>query len=59
MHPHYAPQVTFVNASKGKMALKKTQGFFDVFPRPLKTEGHGRVVLEVGDWIDGMNHSGE
>ena len=37
------------------MALKETQGFFDDSRRPRVTEKYGCVVLEVEDYIDGIN----
>lgn len=37
------------------MALKSTQGLFDVPDRPRVIEQYGCVVMEVEDWIDAIN----
>jgi hypothetical protein len=37
------------------MALKETQGLFDVEGRPRTIPQYGCVVMEVEDWIDGIN----
>jgi aldose 1-epimerase len=37
------------------MALKSTQGLFNVTERPRVIEQYGCVVMEVEDWIDGIN----
>ncbi len=37
------------------MALKKTQGLFDNADFPRTIPQYGCVVLEVEDWIDGIN----
>jgi aldose 1-epimerase len=40
----------------GTMPIKKTQGFFDN-PSKLRTvPQYGCVVMEVQDWIDGINN---
>jgi aldose 1-epimerase len=48
-------QVYSCNFQNGSMALKKTQGLFDDpgFPRTIPQ--YGCVVLEVQDYIDGIN----
>ena len=38
------------------MALKKTQGIFDDPRYPRTIPKYGCLVLEVQDWIDGINH---
>ncbi|KAK7417747.1 hypothetical protein QQX98_004403 [Neonectria punicea] len=40
----------------GSMALKKTQGLFDEPDFPRVIPRYGCVVLEVQDYIDGINH---
>ena len=40
----------------GTLALKKTQGFFDDASHPRVVEKYGCMVMEVQDWIDGINH---
>lgn len=40
----------------GTLALKESQGLFNVSDRPRVTEKYGCVVMEVEDWIDGVNH---
>lgn len=49
-------QMYSCNFQDGTMALKKTQGHFDdpKFPRVIPK--YGCVVLEVQDYIDGINH---
>lgn len=37
------------------MALKSTQGLFNVTDRPRVIEQYGCVVIEVEDWIDAIN----
>jgi aldose 1-epimerase len=37
------------------MALKQTQGFFNDTSRPRVIEQYGCIVMEVEDWIDGIN----
>lgn len=37
------------------MALKKTQGLFNVTDRPRTIQQYGCIVMEVEDWIDGIN----
>jgi len=48
-------QLYSCGGQNGSMALKKTQGLFDVPDRPRVIEQYGCVVLEVEDWIDGIN----
>lgn len=36
--------------------MKQTQGFFNDSSCPRVVEKYGCVVLEVEDWIDGINH---
>ncbi|KAK1818803.1 hypothetical protein LTR12_006730 [Friedmanniomyces endolithicus] len=40
----------------GTLALKETQGFFNDSSRPRVAKKYGCVVMEVEDWIDGINH---
>lgn len=40
----------------GTFPLKSTQGFFDDTSRPRVAEKYGCVVMEVEDWIDGINN---
>jgi aldose 1-epimerase len=49
-------QLYTCNGQNSSMALKKTQGLFDnpKFPRTIPQ--YGCVVLEVQDYIDGINH---
>ncbi|KAK0747687.1 galactose mutarotase-like domain-containing protein [Apiosordaria backusii] len=50
-------QMYSCNGMNGSMPLKTTQGIFDDeenFPRTIPQ--YGCVVLEVQDWIDGINH---
>lgn len=37
------------------MALKSTQGLFDAEGRERTIQQYGCVVMEVEDWIDGIN----
>ncbi|KAK3344391.1 aldose 1-epimerase [Lasiosphaeria hispida] len=48
-------QMYSCNGQNGSMALKTTQGIFDdpAFPRAIPQ--YGCIVLEVEDWIDGIN----
>jgi aldose 1-epimerase len=39
----------------GTQALKKTQGFFNDASKPRVVPKYGCVVMEVEDWIDGIN----
>jgi aldose 1-epimerase len=41
--------------SPGALALKKTQGFFNDTSRPRVTKPNGCIVMEVEDYIDGIN----
>jgi len=50
-----ALQVYSCNSMNGSMALKNTQGLRDVPAFPRTIPQHGCVVLEVEDWIDGIN----
>ncbi|PVH70839.1 aldose 1-epimeras-like protein [Cadophora sp. DSE1049] len=49
-------QVYSCGGQNGSVALKSTQGLFDVEDRPRVIEQYGCVVMEVEDWIDGINH---
>ena len=40
----------------GTFALKETQGFFNDSSRPRVAKKYGCVVMEVEDWIDGINN---
>lgn len=51
-----ALQVYSCAGQNGSVALKRTQGLFGVEDRPRVIEKNGCVVLEVQDWIDGINH---
>lgn len=51
-----ALQVYTCNNMNGTFPLKKTQGFFGDPTRPRVTNKYGCVVIEVEDWIDGINH---
>ena len=47
----------FANGKTGTLPLKKTQGFFGEDARfPRVVPQYGCVVLEVQDWIDGINN---
>ncbi|KAI9642825.1 hypothetical protein NHQ30_008558 [Ciborinia camelliae] len=48
-------QVYSCGGQNGSMALKETQGLFDVSDRPRTIQQYGCVVMEVEDWIDGIN----
>jgi aldose 1-epimerase len=48
-------QVYSCGGLDGSMALKSTQGLHDVADRPRVIEEYGCVVMEVEDWIDGIN----
>lgn len=41
---------------KGTFPLKSTQGFSNDSSHPRVTEQYGCVVMEVEDWIDGINN---
>ena len=47
---------TDADSIAGTFPIKSTQGFFDNADRPRVTEQYGCVVLEVEDWIDGINN---
>ncbi|KAK5134546.1 hypothetical protein LTR08_006331 [Meristemomyces frigidus] len=49
-------QVYTCNTMNGTLALKETQGFFNDSSRPRVSEKYGCVVMEVEDWIDGINN---
>ena len=49
-------QVYSCNFQNGTTPLKRTQGFIDNPARPRVIPQYGCVVLEVQDWIDGINH---
>jgi hypothetical protein len=40
----------------GTMPLKKTQGFFGDASKPRTVPKYGCLVMEVQDWIDGVNN---
>ncbi|OJD31295.1 aldose 1-epimerase [Diplodia corticola] len=48
-------QVYSCGGQNGTLTLKKTQGLFDDPDRPRVVEQYGCVVMEVEDWIDGIN----
>ena len=37
------------------MAIKETQGFFNNSAQPRVVQKYGCLVMEVEDWIDGIN----
>ncbi|KAK4227993.1 galactose mutarotase-like domain-containing protein [Podospora fimiseda] len=49
-------QMYSCNFQDGTMALKSTQGLFDEPKFPRTIPKYGCVVLEVQDYIDGINH---
>ncbi|SPO07254.1 related to aldose 1-epimerase [Cephalotrichum gorgonifer] len=49
-------QVYSCTGQDGTMPLKKTQGLFDNADFPRTIPQYGCYVLEVQDWIDGINH---
>ncbi|KAI7155789.1 galactose mutarotase-like protein [Hortaea werneckii] len=59
-----AVQIYTCNNMNGTLPLKSTQGFFaspdddstSPTSRPRTTPKYGCVVIEVEDWIDGINH---
>ncbi|KAK5175428.1 uncharacterized protein LTR77_000567 [Saxophila tyrrhenica] len=53
-----ALQVYSCNNMNGTFPLMETQGFFEDAERPRTVQKYGCVVLEVEDWIDGINHPG-
>lgn len=42
--------------NSGTFALKEIQGFFSDPFRPRVSKKYGCVVIEVQDWIDGINN---
>ncbi|KIW07633.1 hypothetical protein, variant [Verruconis gallopava] len=48
-------QLYSCGGQNGSLALKNTQGFFDDPSRPRVVEQYGCIVMEVEDWIDGIN----
>lgn len=48
-------QVYSCGGQNGTMALKETQGLFNVADRPRTIPQYGCIVMEVEDWIDGIN----
>lgn len=48
-------QVYSCGGQNGSMALKSTQGLFNVADRPRTIQQYGCIVMEVEDWIDGIN----
>lgn len=51
-----ALQMYSCNNMNGTFPLKETQGFFNDSSRPRVTNKYGCVVIEVEDWIDGINN---
>lgn len=49
-------QLYSCNGQDGTMPLKKTQGFFNDTSRPRVVPQYGCVVMEVQDWIAGINY---
>jgi len=49
-------QLYSCNGQDGTMPLKKTQGFFNDASKPRTVPKYGCVVMEVQDWIDGINN---
>lgn len=50
-----AIQIYTCSGQNGSMALKETQGLFNVSDRPRTIPLHGCIAIEVEDWIDGIN----
>lgn len=50
-----AYQVYSCNGMNGSVALKQTQGLFGNDSRPRTVPKYGCIVMEVEDWIDGIN----
>ena len=50
-----AMQVYTCGGQNGSLPLKTTQGLHGVEDRPRTVQQYGCVVLEVEDWIDGIN----
>ncbi|EME83611.1 uncharacterized protein MYCFIDRAFT_47083 [Pseudocercospora fijiensis CIRAD86] len=51
-----ALQIYTCNNMNGTFPLKSTQGFFNDPSHPRVSSKYGCVVIEVQDWIDGINH---
>lgn len=49
-------QVYSCGGQNGSLPLKSTQGFFNNSSRPRVVPQYGCVVMEVEDWIDGINN---
>jgi len=49
-------QLYSCGGQNGSVTLKETQGLFDVPGRERVIEQYGCVVMEVQDWIDGINN---
>lgn len=47
-------QIYSCGGQNGSMALKETQGLFNVSGRPRTIPQYGCIVMEVEDWIDGI-----
>jgi aldose 1-epimerase len=47
-------QIYSCGGQNGSMALKETQGLFNVSERPRTIPQYGCIVMEVEDWIDGI-----
>jgi len=50
-----AYQIYSCGGQNGSLTLKTTQGLFDNPDRPRTVQQYGCVVMEVEDWIDGIN----
>lgn len=48
-------QLYTCNNMNGSLALKQTQGFFNVSSRPRTVNKYECLVMEVEDWIDAIN----
>ena len=49
-------QVYTCGGQNGTLALKQTQGLFNDTARPRTVQQYGCIVMEVQDWIDGINN---
>ncbi|QIW97299.1 hypothetical protein AMS68_002817 [Peltaster fructicola] len=49
-------QVYSCGGQNGSLALKQSQGLFNDSSRPRTVQQYGCVVMEVQDWIDGINN---
>ncbi|KAK0862531.1 hypothetical protein LTS02_007163 [Friedmanniomyces endolithicus] len=55
-YPTTPNSVSPLTTRTGTLALKETQGFFNDSSRPRVAKKYGCVVMEVEDWIDGINY---